>query len=247
MFLSASEFLELFVNRYPASLHLPRIYLADNLARAGRFDEADGATRDATCAWRKTRGLREPGQHSYPAARRISRVPVVDGCIHGAWCSVRYSEGCSGTRSISILFRLRPEDPTRAGAPCGGNCETLPTRRPTRDGMPSSPDGSGARMASMKRVRAEDFLSWRSRVDLLDGHFPIQLAVKVLAKRSCTCSGQCHERECKLCILMPKIRMLCFAARRALAVPAIARAADADIKACGGPRSGRRSGLATRA
>jgi hypothetical protein len=37
---SAPEFLESFVKRFPASLHLPRIYLADNLARAGRFDEA---------------------------------------------------------------------------------------------------------------------------------------------------------------------------------------------------------------
>jgi hypothetical protein len=42
---SASEFLELFVSRYPASLHLPRIYLADNLARAGRFDEATESSR----------------------------------------------------------------------------------------------------------------------------------------------------------------------------------------------------------
>jgi hypothetical protein len=35
---SAAELLELFVSRYPASLHLPRIYLADSLVRAGRFD-----------------------------------------------------------------------------------------------------------------------------------------------------------------------------------------------------------------
>lgn len=37
---SANEFLETFVSRHPASLHLPRVYLADNLASAGRFDEA---------------------------------------------------------------------------------------------------------------------------------------------------------------------------------------------------------------
>ena len=42
---AALEFLEKFVSLYPASLHLPRIYLADNLARAGRFDEASENAR----------------------------------------------------------------------------------------------------------------------------------------------------------------------------------------------------------
>ena len=42
---AASEFLKTFVTRFPASLYLPRIYLADGLARAGRFDEATDHAR----------------------------------------------------------------------------------------------------------------------------------------------------------------------------------------------------------
>jgi hypothetical protein len=37
---AAPEFLQLFVKRCPASLHLPRVYLSNVLARAGRFDDA---------------------------------------------------------------------------------------------------------------------------------------------------------------------------------------------------------------
>ncbi len=42
---SALDLLEVFVNRYPDSLHLPRVYLADVLSRASRFDQATNQAR----------------------------------------------------------------------------------------------------------------------------------------------------------------------------------------------------------
>lgn len=37
---AAPDFLELFVKRYPTSLHLPRVYLSNLFARARRYDDA---------------------------------------------------------------------------------------------------------------------------------------------------------------------------------------------------------------
>lgn len=42
---SAFDLLEAFVNRYPSSLHLPRVYLADILSCASRFDQATDFAR----------------------------------------------------------------------------------------------------------------------------------------------------------------------------------------------------------
>lgn len=42
---SAIDLLEVFVNRYPDSLHLPKVYLADVLSRASRFDQASDLAR----------------------------------------------------------------------------------------------------------------------------------------------------------------------------------------------------------
>ncbi len=42
---SAFDLLEIFVDRFPNSLHLPRVYLADILCRASRFDHATDLAR----------------------------------------------------------------------------------------------------------------------------------------------------------------------------------------------------------
>lgn len=42
---SALDLLEVFVNRYPDSIHLPRVYLADVLSRASKFDQATNQAR----------------------------------------------------------------------------------------------------------------------------------------------------------------------------------------------------------
>lgn len=42
---AAPDLLEIFVKRYPASLHLPRVYFSNLLARAGRFDDATEQAR----------------------------------------------------------------------------------------------------------------------------------------------------------------------------------------------------------
>ena len=174
---SASEFLELFVNRYPASLHLPRIYLADNLARAGRFDEATENAR------RYLRLAKDAGVFENLGNTRILRHGVSHAflLLTAAYTELGARSYSEGVLRHALQFNLVPDFVQKIQQELARLAKEMrdPSNKATNERWNAFfASGSGAD-GLYEACTSRGFPILAKRVDLLDGHFRFNSQFKV--------------------------------------------------------------------
>jgi len=174
---SASEFLDSFVRLFPASLHLPRVYRADNLARAGRFDEAtDQARRYLRLA--KDAGILEKLTNTRILRHGVSHSFLLLTAAYTELGARSYSEG---VLKHALLFDLVPEfkqqiqhELTRLAAEM-----REPSHKAANEKWNAFfASGSGAD-GLYELCTSKGFPIMAKRVDLLDGNFRFNPKFKV--------------------------------------------------------------------
>ncbi len=157
---AAPEFLENFVSRFPALLHLPRIYLADNLARAGRFDEATEHAR----RYLRRRKTREPFEKL--GSTRILRHGVSHAflLLTAAYTELGARSYSEGVLRHALHFDLVPDFIQKIQQELARLAVEMrdPANKATNERWNAFFARAAVRMAFMKHVRVEDFLSSRS-------------------------------------------------------------------------------------
>ena len=166
---SAPEFLELFVNRYPASLHLPRIYLADNLARAGRFDEATEQAR------RYLRLAKDAGVFANLGNTRILRHGVSHAflLLTAAYTELGARSYSEGVLKHALHFDLEPDFGKKIQQELARLAVELrdPSNMATNQTWNAFfSKGTGAD-GLYEACTSRGFPILAKRIDLLDGHF----------------------------------------------------------------------------
>ena len=166
---SASEFLELFVNRYPASLHLPRIYLADSMARAGRFDEASEHAR------RYLRLAKDAGILGKLSNTRILRHGVSHAflLLTSAYTELGARSYSEGVLKHALQFDLVPDFVSKMRqelARLAAEMREPPHKAINEQWNAFFANGSGAD-GVYEVCTSKGFPIMAKRVDLLDGHF----------------------------------------------------------------------------
>jgi tetratricopeptide (TPR) repeat protein len=166
---SAPEFLESFVKLFPASLHLPRIYLADNLARAGRFDEATDHAR------RYLRLAKDAGVFENLGNTRILRHGVSHAflLLTAAYTELGARSYSEGVLKHALHFDLDPDFVKKIQQELARLAVEMrdPSNRATNEKWNAFfARGSGAD-GLYEACTSRGFPVLAKRVDLLDGHF----------------------------------------------------------------------------
>lgn len=174
---SAGELLEAFVNRYPASLHLPRIYLADNLARAGRFDEATEHAR------RYLRLAKDADVFAKLGNTRILRHGVSHAflLLTAAYTELGARSYSEGVLKQALLFDLDPDFARKIQQELARLAmeKRDPSNKATNEKWNAFfSNGSGAD-GLYEACTSKGFPILAKRVDLLDGHFRFNAQFKV--------------------------------------------------------------------
>ena len=174
---SARELLESFVDRYPASLHLPRIYLADTLARASRFDETTEHAR------RYLRLAKDSGVFEKLGTTRILRHGVSHAflLLTAAYTELGARSYSEGVLRHSLRFDLVPEFATRIRQELARLAAEM--REPSHKAANEKwnaffANGSGAD-GVYETCTSRGFPLLAKRVDLLDGNFRFNPQFKV--------------------------------------------------------------------
>ena len=166
---SASEFLELFVSRYPASLHLPRIYLADSLVRAGRFDEGSEHAR------RYLRLAKDSKIFEKLGSTRILRHGVSHAflLLTAAYTELGARSYSEGVLKHALHFDLVPDFVDKIRQELGRLAVEMrdPSNKATNEKWNAFfASGTGAD-ALYEACTSRGFPILAKRVDLLDGNF----------------------------------------------------------------------------
>ncbi|HEY5810808.1 MAG TPA: hypothetical protein VIT67_22750 [Povalibacter sp.] len=166
---SAPEFLESFVSRYPASLHLPRIYLAGNLARAGRFDEATEQAR------RYLRLAKDAGIFANLGSTRILRHGVSHAflLLTAAYTELGARSYSEGVLKHALHFDLEPDFAQKIQQELARLAVEMrdPSNRASNQRWNAFfSKGTGADDL-YEACTSRGFPILAKRVDLLDGHF----------------------------------------------------------------------------
>ena len=171
------KLLETFISRFPASLHLPRIYFASHLARQSRFDEATEHAR------RYLRFARDAGVFATLGSARILREGVSQAFL---LLTAAYTE--LGARSYServlkhaLDFDLVP----RLAAGIEGELSRLatevqlPPNKAANDRWNAFLETGAGADTLYKTCMDRGFPILAKRVDLLEGNFRFNAAFKV--------------------------------------------------------------------
>lgn len=174
---SAPEFLKLFVNRYPASLHLPRIYLADDLARADRFDEATEHAR------RYLRFAKDSGVFEKLGSTRILRYGVSHAflLLTSAYTELGARSYSEGVLKHALQFDLVPDFVQKIQQELARLAMEMrdPSSKATNEKWNAFfANGSGAD-GVYETCTKKGFPILAKRVDLLDGNFRFNSQFKV--------------------------------------------------------------------
>lgn len=174
---SAGEFLETFVSRHPASLHLPRVYLADNLASAGRFDEATEHAR------RYLRLAKDAGVFENLANTRILRHGVSHAFLlmTAAYTELGARSYSEGILKHALGFNLVPDFAQKIQQELERLAGEMrdPSNKATNEKWNAFfTNGSGAD-GLYEACTSRGFPILAKRVDLLDGHFRFDSQFKV--------------------------------------------------------------------
>lgn len=174
---SAREFLEQFVTRYPASLHLPRIYLADGLARAGRFDQATEHARHYL------RLAKDAGILGKLTNTRILRHGVSHAflLLTSAYTELGARSYSEGVLKHALQFDLVPDFVSKIQQELARLAVEM--REPANKAINEQwnaffASGSGAD-GLYEACTSKGFPAMAKRVDLLDGHFRFNSQFKV--------------------------------------------------------------------
>jgi hypothetical protein len=166
---TASEFLKTFVTRFPASLHLPRIYLADSLARDGRFDETTEHAR------RYLRLARDAKVFENLSNTRILRHGVSHAflLLTAAYTELGARSYSEGILKHALTFELLPDFVAKIQQELARLAVEMrdPANKATNErwnGFFAS--GSGAD-SLYETCTSAGFPIMAKRVDLLDGNF----------------------------------------------------------------------------
>ena len=174
---SAAGFLEIFVNRYPASLHLPRIYLADTLARAGRFDDSTEHAR------RYLRLAKDSGVFENLGNTRILRHGVSHAflLLTAAYTELGARSYSEGILKHALHFDLLPDFIANIKQELARLAVEMrnPSNKATNEKWNAFfANGSGAD-ALYEACTNRGFPILAKRVDLLDGNFRFNPQFKV--------------------------------------------------------------------
>jgi hypothetical protein len=166
---SALEFLGSFVNRYPASLHLPRIYLADNLARAGRFDEATEHAR------RYLRLAKDSGVFEKLGTTRILRHGVSHGflLLTAAYTEIGARSYSEGVLKHALHYDLVPDFAKMIQQELARLATEMrdPSNAPTNERWNGFFTNGGGADGLYEMCKGKGFPILAKRVDLLEGNF----------------------------------------------------------------------------
>ena len=156
-------------SRYPASLHLPRIYLADNLARAGRFDDAtEQARRYLRLA--KDAGILEKLTNTRILRHGVSHAFLLLTSAYTELGARSYSEG---VLRHALQFDLVPDFASKIQQELARLAVEMrdPSNKATNEKWNAFfANGSGAD-GLYEACTSRGFPVLAKRVDLLDAHF----------------------------------------------------------------------------
>jgi hypothetical protein len=166
---SAPEFLEAFVSRHPASLHLPRVYLADSLASVGRFDDATEHAR------RYLRLAKDAGVLQNLANTRVLRHGVSHAFLlmTAAYTELGARSYSEGILKHALGFDLVPDFTQKIHQELARLAVEMrdPANRATNEKWNAFfTNGSGAD-GLYEACTSRGFPILAKRVDLLDGNF----------------------------------------------------------------------------
>jgi hypothetical protein len=88
---AAFDLLEVFISRYPNSLHLPRVYFSDVLSRANRFDQATDHARVYLRHAQEVGALTNLGEHRF-VQQGVSRAFLLVTCAYTELGARSYSK-----------------------------------------------------------------------------------------------------------------------------------------------------------
>ena len=194
---SAFDLLEEFVSRYPNSLHLPRVYLADLLSRASRFDETTDFARYYL------RLAKDSG-----AFRELSIKPILREGVSRSFLLLTSAYTTLGARSYSkrVLensFRFSLEE--RWKEAIGKELEQL-DRELLQPELASLDNSWEAFLSSgigagelFKRCNCAGFPLMAKRIDLLEGNFRFNPSFTVDENESLLIILESKNKEFVLC------------------------------------------------